>query len=366
MGHAFVIGVRLKRARVAAEFSLRGLSTAINGLVTAQAIGKYERNEAMPGSRILLAMSSALGVTADYLLNDERTVLEGVDFRKKPSTSKREEAQVEATVLHRVEHYLAVEEALGLDSAAWERPRHAPYQIRQGVEADQAAQQVREAWGLGRDPIPNLVELLEERGLKVICEDLADSIDGMTAQVRKSDGATLPVIVVNAAHSGERQRFTLAHELGHAVMKPIDMGEAEAEKAAQRFAGAFLIPSEILWNEIGHHCTNISLGELFSLKQLLGVSVQALTYRCRELEIFGPTLMKQLFDAFKEEGWRSPPYIEPQPVEKEQAQRLARLCFRAVQEHVLSEARAAEALGISVRALEIRMFTPWKVDSIVA
>lgn len=356
-----MIGTRLKLARTASGLSLRDLSAAMNDLVTAQAIGKYERDESMPGSTVLLALSGALDVSIDYLLSQERVALEAVDFRKKPGAGRREEAQVQAKVLHRLEHYLAVEEALGLDGAIWDRPDSAPYPISEIVEAEQAASQVREAWHLGRDPITNLVELLEARGMKVICEPLADAIDGMTAHVRRTDGSTLPVIVVNASHHGERQRFTLSHELAHAVFEPHKrLSEAEVEKAAHRFAGALLMPSEILWREIGRHRTSVSLGELFALKTMLGVSVQALAYRCKDLGIFGQPLMRRLYEEFERQGWRSPPYEEPLPVAKERATRLSRLCFRAVEEGAMSESRAAEALGISVRELDRAMAGPWE------
>ncbi len=78
-----MIGHRLKIARAAAGLSLRGLADAMAGLVTAQAIGKYERDEDMPGSRVLIALAEALGVTEDYLLSEDEIALEGVDFRKK-------------------------------------------------------------------------------------------------------------------------------------------------------------------------------------------------------------------------------------------------------------------------------------------
>ncbi|MEO7679949.1 MAG: ImmA/IrrE family metallo-endopeptidase, partial [Sphingomonas sp.] len=186
--------------------------------------------------------------------------------------------------------------------------------------------------------------------------------DGMTAHVRRADGVLLPVIVVNAMHHGERQRFTLAHELGHAVFAPDKkLSEAEVEKAAHRFAGALLMPAEILWREIGRHRTSVSLGELFAIKKLLGVSVQALAYRCKDLGIFGPPLMRKLFEEFTRHGWRSPPYEEPLPVPRERATRFARLCFRAVEESAMSEALAAEALGITVRELDRWMADPWEV-----
>lgn len=58
------------------------------------------------------------------------------------------------------------------------------------------------------------------------------------------------------------------------------------EKAANYFAGAFLMPAEaLLGAEIGKHRKSISLEEFFDLKQLFGVSVQALTYRCKDLGI---------------------------------------------------------------------------------
>ena len=47
-----MIGRRLKLARTAAGLSLGGLEDAIESLVTAQAIGKYERDESMPGSGV--------------------------------------------------------------------------------------------------------------------------------------------------------------------------------------------------------------------------------------------------------------------------------------------------------------------------
>ncbi len=101
-----MIGIRLKLARRAAGFSLRSLAAAIGHRVTAQAIGKYERNEAMPGSGVLLALADALNASVDYPLGDPDLVLEDLEFRKNAFTTKRGEAQVEATVRAHLERYL--------------------------------------------------------------------------------------------------------------------------------------------------------------------------------------------------------------------------------------------------------------------
>lgn len=350
-----MIGQRLKVARAAAGYSLRELAEKIGNLVSAQMIGRYENDEGMPGSEVLIALADALGVTVDYLLGDQELVLEGVEFRKKTLARKRDEAQVEAKVIHMMERYLLVEQALGLPTVEWDRPREAPYPTHAPAEADRAARSVRQHWGLGVDAIPNLIELLEERGVKVLSLNL-DNIDGMTARVRRAGEEPLPVILVNGTDWHERQRFTLAHELGHMVLE-IDQ-HVDAEKAAHRFAGAFLMPAEALWSEIGKHRTSVSLGELLRLKELFGASFQAITYRCRDLGIFPEMLFRQLFKAFAERGWRSPPYREPGAIPGAQPKRFERLCFRALAEGAISEPKAAELLGLSVRELNRRMEDP--------
>jgi Zn-dependent peptidase ImmA (M78 family)/transcriptional regulator with XRE-family HTH domain len=352
-----MIGQRLRLARAAAGLSLRDLEAKIDKLVSAQAIGKYERDEDMPSSRVLSALAEALNVSEDYLLASDDMVLEGVEFRKAEIASKREEAFVEAQTLHLLERYLAVESVLGLASVDWDRPREAPYPIKELADVENAARSLRGQWTLGVDPIPNLSELLEEHGIKVLSIDLKD-IDGLTARVKRKDHGSIPVIAVKSSAWSERKRFTLAHELGHLVME-VAPG-LDVERAANRFAGAFLMPAQALWLEIGRQRTSISLGELLHLKKLFGASLQAITYRCRDLGILSESAFRQLFSMFKENGWRDPPYQEPGalPASLERPQRMERLVFRALAEQAIGESKAAELLGLSVRELNQKMDCP--------
>ncbi len=348
-----MIGRRLKIARAASGLSLRGLASRIENLVTAQAIGKYERDESMPSSGVLIALANALDVSVDYLVGDQEMVLEAVEFRKKKITSRREQARVEAKVLHLLERYLVVEELLGLSSVEWNRPREVPYPLVQDIsEADRAARSLREYWGVGTDPIPNLVELLEKQGIKILSVALTN-ISGLTARVSCTHRKAVPVIVVNREDCGERQRFTLAHELGHMVMD--ESSGIDSEKAAHRFAGAFLMPAEALLGEIGKRRTFIGGRELFYLKQLFGTSVQAITYRCKDLGIFSESLFQSLFHEFSRLGWRKPPCKEPCALPGEEPTRFRRLTFRALAEEIISEPKAAELLGLPVRELNWRM-----------
>ncbi len=357
-----MIGKRLSLSRAAIGLSLRDLQSRIDNRVTAQAISKYERDKSMPNSDVLIALADALDVSVDYLLGEDKMVLETVEFRKKKLASKREEAQIKAKVLHLLDRYLSIEELLDLPSVIWDKPREAPWPVlRSSAEAEHAARGLRDHWGLGLDPIPNLVELLEERGVKVLSIDLKN-IDGLTARVRGENGYVASVVVVNKQDWGERQRFTIAHELGHMILEVAS--KVDEEKAAHHFAGAFLMPAETLRAEIGKHRKSIGWSELFALKQIFGVSVQALTYRCKDLGIFSKSMFQQLFEEFTHRGWRSPPYQEPHSILGEEPKRFERLCFRALAEGAISEAKAAELLGTSVRELNLKMEVPPSFESI--
>lgn len=347
-----MIGQRLKVARAAAGLSLRELSERMDGLVTAQAISKYERDEDMPGSRALMGLSRALGVSVDYLLSDDDLMLEGVDFRKK--SKARDEATIEAKTLQLLQRYLAVEDLLGLRSVDWERPRSAPFPVAEPHDAEAAARSVREEWGLGYDPIPKLAELLEERGIKVLSMPLMD-IDGLAARVSRQGHEAARVVVVREDAWAERKRFTLGHELGHMMIDPKPGLNEEA--AANRFAGAFLMPADVLRAEVGAHRSTISIAELVALKIRFGASLQAIAYRCKDLGIIGPKTFSDLFRYFNRMGWRRPPYEEPGKIApgEEEPKRFERLCYRALSEGLIGESRAAELLGVSARALNERL-----------
>lgn len=254
-----MIGDRIQLARKKAGYSLRGLSEAMAGKVSAQAIGKYERNEMAPSSDVLIALSQALGVSLTYLLDPQEILLTCVDFRTRANTKVQERNRLEIAVMESVERYLQIEQILDLDSADWESPLASSEAIRSIEEAEDLANRVRSRWQLGIDPIPNMTELLEEKGLKVLLVDLPDRVSGFTCWVQRSQGLpSLPVIVVNQKCSLERRRLTLAHELGHWLIHPPNLLAKEEEKAVARFASAFLMSRTHLEREVGRQRSSFS------------------------------------------------------------------------------------------------------------
>jgi Zn-dependent peptidase ImmA (M78 family) len=86
--------------------------------------------------------------------------------------------------------------------------------------------------------------------------------------------------------------------------------------------------------------------ELFQLKQLFGVSAQAIAYRCKDLGIINQPTFSGVFKMFGIKKWRR---NEPNPLPKERPSRFERLCIRALAEDVISEAKASELLRKTVR-----------------
>ena len=338
---------RLKLARKRSGLSLRALSSRIGGRVSAQAIGKYERGEMMPSSTVAIALAEALDVTMSYLLSPSSVSLESVEFRKEASTKARERAAVEAEVLDHVDRYLQIEEILGIASTRREEPGVGPYGIQTVGGAEGAATSLRAAWNLGSGPIPDMTELLEERGIKVFKLPLLGTVDGLTCHVRQVDGDDVPVIVCSEDKSIERQRFTIAHELGHMVMDVAH--ELPEETACHRFAGAFLVPGDELMREVGRHRLNFGFSELVEIKQKFGISAAALVMRMRELGIIRQKTADSIFRGIGS-SWKS---TEPCPLGRtEKPRRFRRLCLRALAEDEISESKAAELLRLPVSEIE--------------
>jgi Zn-dependent peptidase ImmA (M78 family)/transcriptional regulator with XRE-family HTH domain len=153
----------------------------------------------------------------------------------------------------------------------------------------EVARLVRKTWGMPRGPVKNLTELVEDAGIVVVPFDFGtNKLDGLSVL---GDGR-VPIIFINPAFPAGRQRFTLAHELGHIVMHTIPKPEMEDE--AHAFAGEFLMPEA----DIISSFYPIGLDQLARLKLHWRVSMQALLKRGCDLgaitERYGRYLWMQM------------------------------------------------------------------------
>ena len=328
-----VMEKRLKMARQMAGMSMRALAEQSG--VSAMAISKYEKDQMMPGSEVLIRLAQALDVKVGFFLRPVTARLTAPAFRRKASLRVNAQKAILAKTQAWLERYLDVESFFA-DVPAFTPPA-IDCRVASLEEVERVALELREAWALGIDPIDNLIEVLESHGIKVGVIEGTDDFDALTLWANE----TIPVMVVKEGMPGDRQRLSLAHELGHLILEPAE--ELDEEKASFRFAGAFLIPRPMALYELGEHRRELDLYELHLLKHKYGVSMQAWVYRARDLGIISQSTAKRLWIRFRSENWRE---VEPgDQIPQETPGRMKRLVLRALAEDVISESRAAELLG---------------------
>lgn len=351
-----MLGDRLKLARKKAGLSQRALAGAVRPRVSAQAISRYEANQIMPSSRVLMELARALNVSADFLMSSQVAELEGVEFRKRARTPARDRARVEALVIEQLEKYLAIEQVLDLEDQPNPLPGEYPREIASFEEAEACAEDLRRHWKLGSDPIPSMVGLLEDKGVNVVETALPDDVAGLTCFVRRGDDRpAISAVVVSDQASVERKRFTLAHELGHRLIASVTDAGIRLEKAINHFAGAFLMPSETLRDELGPSRHGIAYEEIKHLKHHYGVSASAMLVRLRQVGALPDSVVTYAFKTYAK-AWR---HKEPDPIEPgqgldafEKPRRFEGLVYRALAEELISPARAADLLEEPLAEIE--------------
>ena len=138
------------------------------------------------------------------------------------------------------------------------------------------ARDVRDELGLGRDPLRDLVAILEGAGVLVLRWPLESiQVDAIASWQDDS----VPVILIGDHVPADRQRFTVAHELGHAVMHETEAGK-EQEVEADAFAAEFLAPRSEIAKEWPSYA---SLDALVLLKRRWGISLSALIRRGKDI-----------------------------------------------------------------------------------
>ncbi len=334
-----MIGERIKQARKAAGLSLRALAERAG--ITAMAISKYEGGKSTPSSRVLLELSKALGVRTEYFFRPVKIELQEMKHRKHSRLPKKALNQIEGDVKEQLERFIELEQLLPNGPVqAFKLPEHLPARIASLEEVEAVARDLRTSWSLGVDPIPVLTDMLEERGIKVFqSQAINDRFDGMAANV---DG--IPVIVVGRGWPGDRQRFTLAHELGHLVLQGRLAPDVEEEAAANRFAGAFLAPADEVRKELGEKRVWLEPRELEVLKKAYGLSMQGWMHRAKDLGILPDVHYVEMRKFFSSRGWNK---TEPgEQYAPERPQLFDQLVYRALGQDLISESKAAELLRL--------------------
>ena len=337
-----MIGERLQRARDAADLSLRALAELVD--VSQTTISKYEKEQSTPDSTMLLKLSRALGVKSEFFFRTEKFTLENKEYRKR-AISNVQLRTIESKILDEVERRFELESLFPHPpSNKFKVPSNLPLKINYMYEIDNFTDKLREIWKIGFDPISDLSDVLEEHGIRVfmIDESADNQFDGLAATVNGHQ-----IIVISKDWAGDRQRFTLSHELGHLMLEGKLASKLDEEKASDRFAGAFLLPEKAVKKVLGEKRKTIEIAELGLIKEEYGISMQGAFIRANQTKIISYEYSSSLWKLFKKEGWNIKEPSQPYPSEKIHV--FKRLVLKALSLEYIGESKAAELLGMSVK-----------------
>ncbi len=295
---------RLKLARELRALTRTDLAAKID--LSPSAITQFEAGLIRPDVQSLRKLSLILALPIDFFALSHTVKLlssDNCNFRKLRSASQMERNRVLAagTIIREftsvLERYISV-------------PREQVTPVARAVrtldEIEDLASNVRSAWGLGLGPLPNLITLLENKGIIVsLIEEKAADVEAFSTW---HEGRPM-VFLVSDKQSPSRMRLDAAHELGHLIMHAdANPGDQRLEEQAFRFAGAFLIPKEPFLDECPRR---LNFEHFYELKQRWKVSVAALIRRAYDLRILSQASYRRAFMYLNKTGQRKHELFEP-------------------------------------------------------
>ncbi|MGL5865789.1 MAG: helix-turn-helix domain-containing protein [Dermatophilaceae bacterium] len=295
-------GARLTLARHLAGLRKSDLATKVGKSPTA--VAAWESGATRPTAATVAHLALSLSVDPGFFAirpDDVAALSTTPHFRSLRSTSQLARDQAFAY------GQLAVDIATSLERHVEflepDVPSH-PVSVddRDGNGPERAAQLVREQWGLEVGPAGHLVRLLENHGVLVaFSPEQTASVDAYSF-----DSRLRPVVILNPSKRDYyRQRFDVAHELGHLVMH----GDAEpggriVEDQAHRFSAELLMPADQIRDLLPQTMGGNVWQTLARLKEQWGVSLQALLYRARWLGRLSDVSYRNAMATISTRGWR--------------------------------------------------------------
>jgi Zn-dependent peptidase ImmA (M78 family)/DNA-binding XRE family transcriptional regulator len=331
-----IFAERFKSARLLNGYSLQDLANVLENKVGRQALHRYEKGEVVPDSEMINHLSEALKVRPDYFFRDTKVNIGEVEYRKLKRLPAKEEVKVVEQTREYLSRYLELEEILGL-SNKFINYLSGFKNVTTYEEVNKAATELRSKWELGSGPIFNIVELLEDKHIKVVKIDADSAFDGLQTWVNE----TIPVVAYNVRKldKNDRIRFTLLHELAHLLLTFGDITEHQKETLCHQFAGAMLLPEKTIKEELGVFRNQLFVPELGNIKKQYGISMQAIVMRAKVCGIINENYTKQFFFMMKQMNWKIDEPIQYEGVE--QSNRFDQLLYRALAEEQISMSKAA-------------------------
>lgn len=328
------VGDRVRVLRLAQGLSQTDLARALtggasdaNGLVS-----KVENGRQPVDEPLVAAMAAALGCAQEFLLRGAPDALVTRPWLRAYADAPAK--TVESTSCDN----MLVAEAVSLlqlkivpdGIPLFDGDAHDDHEI------ERFAQHVRTAAGIADGAVVgNVMRAADRLGCVVLPLKtelgrhlgMSQRIDGMPfVRVARPGGGETGV-------PGDRQRFTVAHEIGHLGLHTGLPAPETAEQTrllewqAHRFAGAFLAPADALMDDWESRGGRVTLSTLAELKATWGVAIKALVVRFQQLGVISGDQATSLYKQISKRGWNK---AEPVHTTNEQPVWLTRALERRV------------------------------------
>jgi Zn-dependent peptidase ImmA (M78 family)/DNA-binding XRE family transcriptional regulator len=285
----------------------QGALAEATGSISQPLISKIEHGTHTPSAERLQSIAEALKYPPEFFYQSGRigwTVC--LHHRKRQSMPVTRLKMIHAQVNIARMQVMRLMRGIEIDSPlTFPRMDMAEYE-----SPEQIARLARGHWRLPLGPVRSVIAAIEDAGGVVLRGNFDTTrLDAISIWVPESP----PFFFMNPGMPGDRWRWSLAHEMGHALMHTQPTSDQESE--ADRFASEFLMPAE----EIRPELARLTMPRLAELKERWKVSMQALIRRAYQLEVITQRQQRSFFMRFSQLGYRKQ---EPFPIPQEEPQLL--------------------------------------------
>ncbi len=333
------IGENLKRIRLLKNLSLNDVGKLMNMSTTA--ISKYEKGQIIPDSKKLIEFANAYQVKAiEFLKKYQPIQMKFTSFRKRKRLKGKNLDLLKSLIQKEVSNYL---EVISINNYNENSIHLKPYKCNAIEDAENVAIKFREKINYSLiQPLSDLINTLENLGILIIQiqnpDERFNDFDGLSEYVNG-----IPIIVLlDGIQDGARQRFTIAHELGHLLLNISN--DLDEEKLCNRFASSLLMPKEAVIREFGSYRNNISFYELIAFKYEYKVSIATIIYRLKDLNIISQYTYKNLSIYLNKNYVKKK---EPVLLAPESTYQFKKMIYKLENSQIISLNKACELLGVT-------------------
>ena len=282
-----MVGENIKRHRILKGLSLRKFGELVG--LSQTAIAKYENNILEPDGEKLVKFAEVLDCKVYDLLKDNTNKkIFNLNFRKRKSLNGRRLELLKQIINDKVTNYLDVLEMNLIESIKIKK-----YKVNTLLDAEETANKFRKDHQINEVlPLTNLCNIIENLDISVIVinndKELFNGFDGVREIVNG-----FPFICISSDVNYYRQRFTLAHELGHLILNISE--DLDEEKVCNIFASALLLPRNALKVECGEKRLTISDREYKIIRDEYNISIKAIISCLKAYGIITPNYSKLAF-----------------------------------------------------------------------